>query len=168
MASTATSSTTDKKKSNLLLPIVGLLLLAGANAGFWFYRIRGSAPQMPKEAAACKTSNDPSMIENVALAPFLANLSAGEGYVKITITLSRRKSPERKGKSDDATGPSDLNQSALVRDTILSDLSTQESSILLTTEGRAALKRKLKTDLEAKIPNLDLENIYFTDFLVQQ
>ncbi len=89
-------------------------------------------------------------MQAVTLDPFLANLSGGEGYVKVTITLSVHK-PEaaaEAGKEKAAEASAALLQSAIVRDTILADLSTQTAAVLLTAEGKAALKTTLKSDLD--------------------
>jgi flagellar basal body-associated protein FliL len=169
MAATTASSLVPKKKNNLSLLVGGVLLLAVAGAGFWYYRTKMN----PSHAASESTSSRPAenaAVQAVTLEPFLANLSGGEGYVKVTITLSVRKAGSSlegaKEKAADASAV--LLQSAIVRDTILADLATQTAGVLLTAEGKAALKTQLKSDLIAKVPGLALDNLYFTDFLVQQ
>jgi flagellar basal body-associated protein FliL len=169
MAATA-SSLSPKKKSQSKSLLVGVLLLAVAGAGYWFYRTK----MHPTSTGSAKSSGpSPALstaIEAITLEPFLANLSGGQGYVKVTITLSVRKSaePVETGKAKAVVASADLLRSAIVRDTILADLSTQTAATLLTTEGKAALKATLKQDLVAKVPGLALDNLYFTDFLVQQ
>jgi flagellar basal body-associated protein FliL len=168
MAATAPSLAPKKNNQSLLL-VVGVLLLAVAGAGFWFYRTKMN----PSHAAPAANSSKPAenaAVQAVTLEPFLANLSGGEGYVKVTITLSVHKTASTlegaKEKAADASAT--LLQSAIVRDTILADLSTQTAGVLLTAEGKAALKTTLKSDLTTKVPGLSLDNLYFTDFLVQQ
>jgi flagellar basal body-associated protein FliL len=168
MAATAPSLIPKKKNGRNLFLVVGILLLAAASVGYWFYRTKlptpnfGSMPTINKHAATS------TPVEAVTLDPFLANLSGGEGYVKLTITLSVHKNGTSAADAKAASAGAALLQSAIVRDTILADLSTQSAAVLLTAEGKAALKTKLKSDLVAKVPGLSLENIYFTDFLVQQ
>jgi flagellar basal body-associated protein FliL len=168
MAATA-SSLVPKKKNNLNLLLGGILLLAVAGAGFWFYRNKMNvSPAAPGSNSSKPAEN--AAVQAVTLEPFLANLSGGEGYVKVTITLSVYKTggslEGAKAKAADASAA--LLQSAIVRDTILADLATQTAGVLLTAEGKAALKAQLKSDLIAKVPGLSLDNLYFTDFLVQQ
>jgi flagellar basal body-associated protein FliL len=167
MAATAPSLVPTKKNNQSLL-VVGVLLLAVAGAGFWFYRTK-MTPQATSSPTSSRLAEN-TVVQAVTLDPFLANLSEGEGYVKVTITLSvhRAASSVEGAKSKAADESAALLQSAIVRDTILSDLSTQTAAELLSAEGKVALKTKLKSDLTAKVPGLDLDNIYFTDFLVQQ
>jgi flagellar basal body-associated protein FliL len=169
MAATA-PSLTPKKKSQSKPLLIGVLLLAVAGAGYWFYRTK-----MHPAAANAATTSSPSpvastAIQAITLEPFLANLSGGQGYVKVTITLSVRKPAEtvETGKAKAVAASAESLRSAIVRDTILADLSTQTAATLLTAEGKAALKTTLKQDLVAKVPGLALDNLYFTDFLVQQ
>jgi flagellar basal body-associated protein FliL len=168
MAATA-PSLVPKKKSQSLVLVVGALLLAAAGAGYWFYSTHLHPPATGSAASSNKPVESDSSVDAVTLDPFLANLSGGQGYVKVTITLSVHKTataiatPKNKAESGAA-----LLQSALVRDTILNDLSTQTAAVLLTPEGKAALKTELRSDLIAKVPNLSLDTLYFTDFLVQQ
>jgi flagellar basal body-associated protein FliL len=170
MATTAPSLVPKKKNGRNLFLVIGVLLLAGAGAAYWFYRTKLPTPPFGSVSASDKRADTPTPVEAVTLDPFLANLSGGEGYVKLTITLSVRKNEAIAAAADKkAAGASAaLLQSAIVRDTILADLSTQSAAVLLTAEGKAALKTRLKSDLVAKVPGLSLENIYFTDFLVQQ
>jgi flagellar basal body-associated protein FliL len=163
----ATASSLAPKKNNQSKMLIGVLLLAVAGGGFWFYRTKmhptSSATNASKAVAPSTT------MEAITLEPFLANLSGGQGYVKVTITLSVRKPAEvTEAKAKAAAANAELLRSAIVRDAILTDLSTQTSQTLLTNEGKEALKTTLKQDLVKKVPGLDLDNLYFTDFLVQQ
>ena len=169
MAATAPSLVPKKKNNQTLLLVAGVVLLAVASAGFWFY----STKMNPSHAVPGSTGSKPAeqvAVQAVTLEPFLANLSGGEGYVKVTITLSVHKAETSAegAKEKGADASTALLQSAIVRDTILADLSTQTAGVLLTAEGKAALKTTLKSDLTTKVPGLSLDNLYFTDFLVQQ
>jgi flagellar basal body-associated protein FliL len=166
MATTAPSLVPKKKNSQTLL-IAGVVLLVVAGEGFRFYRAKQISPQPSAPTSSRPAEN--STVEAVTLEPFLANLSGGEGYVKVTITLSVHKTgSSAEGAKAKAADAGAALQSAVVRDTILADLSTQTAEVLLTAQGKAALKAMLKSDLTAKVPGLSLDNLYFTDFLVQQ
>ncbi|MGA9415269.1 MAG: flagellar basal body-associated FliL family protein, partial [Terriglobales bacterium] len=56
---------------------------------------------------------------------------------------------------------------ALVRDTILSVLATSQPEELLKLEGKRQLKDELLKALHERVPQLAVENVYFTEFLVQ-
>jgi flagellar protein FliL len=141
--------------------IVGALLLVGANVGFWFYRTKLQELVIPAIPAAQAPA--PLQPESVPLEPFVVNLAAGEGYLKVAMTLAVR-SPAAKSKGS----PHEVLESAVVRDTILSTLSAQDAGALLTIEGKEALKKTLKSALEAKAPGLDVSDVYFTEFLVER
>jgi flagellar basal body-associated protein FliL len=166
MAATA-SSLAPKKNSQSKMLLVGVLLLAAAAAGFWFYRTKMHPTQTASAGSVNKSVPVETAMEAITLEPFLANLSGGQGYVKVTITLSVHKTPAavEAGKTK---ANADLLRSAIVRDTILAELSNQTAANLLTPEGKASLKTTLKQDLVEKVPGLALDNLYFTDFLVQQ
>ncbi len=171
MASSATApgSVNEKKKNGgKLFMIACALMLVAANAGFWFYRTKIQTHDAEVKPVLSASASKESALENVALDPFIVNLVGGEGYLRVTMTLSMRKDGQSNKELADEGAALDIVRSAVVRDTILNALSAQDGAALLTVEGKAALKRKLMTDLEAKVPTLALDNIYFTDFLVQQ
>jgi flagellar basal body-associated protein FliL len=56
---------------------------------------------------------------------------------------------------------------AQVRDTILSVLATSQPETLLKLEGKRQLKDDLLKALQDRVPELAVENVYFTEFLVQ-
>ena len=57
---------------------------------------------------------------------------------------------------------------ALIRDAILTVLSTWTSEALLTTEGKTKLKKGLVRALQKRVPELNVQEVYFNDFLVQR
>jgi flagellar basal body-associated protein FliL len=56
---------------------------------------------------------------------------------------------------------------ALVRDTILAVLASARPDELLKLEGKRQLKEELLKALQERVPQLAVENVYFTEFLVQ-
>jgi flagellar basal body-associated protein FliL len=157
-----------KKKSGKLLVLAGILLLAGANVGFWLYREKLRLPVPVAGAAAVASARAAVPLENVTLDPFLVNLDGDQAYLKVAMTLSIRGTDRSRENSSSGSGGTDLARSALVRDTILEALSSQDADALLTVGGKAALKKTLKTALEGTVPSLGLDHIYFTEFLVQR
>ncbi len=57
---------------------------------------------------------------------------------------------------------------AEVRDTILSVLSEARVDDLLTAKGKAKLKEDLLQALQQRVPQLVVEDVYFTEFLIQR
>jgi flagellar basal body-associated protein FliL len=55
-----------------------------------------------------------------------------------------------------------------VRDTILTVLSQSRVDELLTTGGKAKLKEDLLRALQERMPELEVEEVYFTEFLIQR
>jgi flagellar protein FliL len=159
-----------KQKGRAPAIAAGLLLLTAANVGIWLYRTSPDNARFGRTAFS-RSSESESSIESIPLAPFVVNLAGGGGYLKATLTLIVRKddlaaeSKFERGAADPANSPAN---SALTRDTILSTLSTQDPSVLLTVEGKNALKKELKANLKAKAPDLLLDDIYFTEFLIER
>jgi flagellar basal body-associated protein FliL len=57
---------------------------------------------------------------------------------------------------------------AEVRDTILGVLAQARVDELLTAEGKAKLKEDLLHALQERLPGLAVEEVYFTEFLIQR
>ena len=55
-----------------------------------------------------------------------------------------------------------------VRDTILGVLSQSRVDDLLTAPGKAKLKEDLLRALQERVPELDVQEVYFTEFLIQR
>jgi flagellar basal body-associated protein FliL len=56
---------------------------------------------------------------------------------------------------------------ALVRDTVLSVLSAARAEQLVQADGKRQLKSELLQALQERLPQLGVEDVYFTEFLVQ-
>jgi len=55
-----------------------------------------------------------------------------------------------------------------IRDTILTVLTQCKAQALLSSEGKAELKKQLLSELSRNLPELGVRDIYFTEFLVQR
>jgi len=55
-----------------------------------------------------------------------------------------------------------------VRDTILGVLAESRVDELLTTQGKTKLKAGLLRGLQERVPGLGVEEVYFTEFLIQR
>jgi len=55
-----------------------------------------------------------------------------------------------------------------VRDAILTVLTAGKADVLITQDGKALLKKSILTSLQQSVPELDVREVYFTEFLVQR
>lgn len=97
----------------------------------------------------------------LALETFVVNLtgSGQRAYLRVGITLGLAH-PLPRNRPDGVP-------TALVRDTILSVLATAQPEELLKLEGKRQLKEELLKALQDRVPQMAVQNVYFTEFLVQ-
>jgi flagellar protein FliL len=98
---------------------------------------------------------------NLHLEPFVLNLadSGQRSYLRVGIDLGLGREV---GRGEDAPPV------AQVRDTILGVLSESRVDDLLTAKGKAKLKDDLLRALQERVPELKVEEVYFTEFLIQR
>lgn len=98
----------------------------------------------------------------LALETFVVNLtgSGQRAYLRIGITLGL--APPLSTRSQAEAAPT-----ALVRDTILAVLANAKPEELLGSEGKRRLKGELLKALQERVPQMAVQNVYFTEFLVQ-
>jgi flagellar protein FliL len=151
----------EKSGSPVRTIIVVLLLLAVAGTvGLWF-RARRHRAAAPKKPVAVETKVNAVM----HLEGFTVNLADKEqtSYLRVGIDL---------GLGHEVPGGKEGDQSArftpMIRDTFLGVLSTWTSELLLAPEGKAKVKADLVKALRDRAPELDVREVYFTDFLVQR
>ena len=139
----------NRKKLGMLAVVLALVL--GAGGIFVWLR-----PQHSTSAA-----ESGSVQPTLALETFVVNLSgSGErAYLRVGISL---------GLSHPLGSDSqDKVPMALVRDTVLSVLSSAQPEQLLQPEGKRQLKAELLRALQERVPQLGIQDVYFTEFLVQ-
>jgi flagellar protein FliL len=155
--STAKSAEAPKKKSLAPLLIILVLLVAGGGGAAWFFLHKG------KTAEAAPEVNTPEFV--VHLDTFTVNLAdAEEGhFLRITIDLGLGHPP--KGAAERNYGDFPV---ARARDAILSVLTVGKADALLTPDGKTQLKHDLMQALQDKVPEADVRNVYFTEFIVQR
>ena len=90
--------------------------------------------------------------------------SDGNRFLRVGIDLGLGSSASAKaGKGGEGEIPT-----SRIRDCVLSVLSTWHSDALLAPEGKEKLKEELVRALRKRVPELDVSEVYFTDFLVQR
>lgn len=133
----------------LIFPVVVLGVI-----GVWFWNHRGGDP-------AVEANGHPHIGSTLHLETFVLNLADADqrSYLRVGIDLGLNREPKR------AEEPAPV---AAVRDTILSVLAEAKVDALMTAEGKAKLKENLLHDLRQRFPELGVEEVYFTEFLIQR
>jgi flagellar FliL protein len=83
-------------------------------------------------------------------------------FLRITIDLGLGKAPKaaKEGESEIPI--------PRVRDAILTVLTAGKAEALITPEGKAQLKKEVLAAVQQSVPDLDVREVYFTEFLVQR
>jgi flagellar basal body-associated protein FliL len=91
---------------------------------------------------------------------FVLNLSDPDqrSYLRVGIDLGLSREEKR----------GEVTPVAEVRDTILGVLAEGKVDVLLTAAGKTKLKQDLLTALQQRLPQLGVEEVYFTEFLIQR
>lgn len=144
--------------STIFAVAVVAVLLGGGSAWFVLQRGRASA------ASAVEASAAPKYI--IRLEGFTVNLADPEDthFLRVTMDLGVDRLPPGAEERKDASAI----PTARIRDAILSVLTVGKAAPLLTPEGKAQLKKDLLAALKERVPELDVRDVYFTEFLVQR
>ncbi len=131
---------------------VAVVVLALTAAGIFFWL----GPEHSTNAAGGGAAES-----TLALETFVVNLdgSGQRAYLRVGITLGSSQ-PFPRNRADAIP-------TALMRDTILAVLATAQPEELLKLEGKRQLKEHLLNALQERVPQLAVNNVYFTEFLVQ-
>lgn len=91
---------------------------------------------------------------------FVLNLSdpSQRAYLRVGIDLGLSR----------AVGKEEAPPLGPVRDTIIGVLGQAKADDLATAEGKAKLKQDLLQALQSRVPELDVAEVYFTEFLIQR
>jgi flagellar basal body-associated protein FliL len=133
-----------------LLPVVAV----GAASVGWLSR-----PHVTNESAV---NGGERLIQSVLhLDTFVLNLADPEerAYLRVGIDLGLGTAAKSKGAEPPV---------AMVRDTILAVLAVAKPAEVLTPQGKAMLKAALLHALQERAPNLQVQEVFFTEFLIQR
>lgn len=150
----------EKSPTGLLIGIV-LLAIIGGGGSAWFVLQRGRTTEASKPV---EVSAAPKYL--VHLEGFTVNLADPEEthFLRVTMDLGIDRLPEGAAK-DKVSAALPVGR---IRDAILSVLTVCKADALLTSEGKAELKKSLVDSLNHKVPELGVKDVYFTEFLVQR
>jgi flagellar basal body-associated protein FliL len=135
-------------------PVLVVPILILAAAGFWFWSNRGGD-------SSARASGEPRIKSTLHLETFVLNLADPnqKSYLRVGIDL---------GLNQEAKHGEEVSAVALVRDTILGVLAEAKVDDLTTPAGKVQLKEKLLHALQERAPQLGVEEVYFTEFLIQR
>ncbi|MGB8061551.1 MAG: flagellar basal body-associated FliL family protein [Candidatus Sulfotelmatobacter sp.] len=144
-------STAHPRRSRSAALVLGLLALAAA--GIWFWANHAS------ESAQAHAADPAHSI--LHLETFVLNLADSDqrSYLRVGIDLALNQDAKRA----EETVP--ISQ---VRDTILGVLSEAKVGDLLKPGGKTELKQQVLHALQDRVPSLGVEQVYFTEFLIQR
>jgi flagellar basal body-associated protein FliL len=122
--------------------------------GIWFWAGRGSG-------SSAQANGTPRVKSTLHLETFVLNLADADhrSYLRIGIDLGLNQE-EKRGEESASV--------AEVRDTILGVLAESKVDELLTASGKTKLKVALLSALQERIPQLGVEQVFFTEFLIQR
>lgn len=133
-----------------------LVIVAIAGGGFWVTHRRSVRDQT--------TGSSSDSIKSVLhLESFVVNLADTEQASFFRVGIDLGLGPGS-AKGDEKGSP----LTPKIRDVILSVLTTWRSSDLIAPEGKSKLKDQLLKALQDRVPELSVQEIYFTEFLVQR
>lgn len=155
------------KSKNLIIVVLAVLVFLGLGGGGYWYASGQGASLFggSKKVAPPKPPKDAPPAAVLKLKSFVVNLADPNqaAFLRVSVALGLGK--PLAGKSESGKDSPLIPQ---VRDALLGDLSTWKSNDLLARNGKKHLKKQLLATLHRKVPELDVIDIYFTDFLIQQ
>ena len=147
-------------KKMLIMGLLGLLLLGGGGGAAWFVR-GGEKEEADEHAQEAKTDAHAQETGPVMeLEPFLLNLADRDElrFLKVSIKLELDR-PEEKTDFQ--------NKIPAIRDALLVLLSSKESQILRTVNGKRRVREEIMTRVNGVMNKGKVSNVFFTDFIIQ-
>ena len=175
------TQTSPAAKAHLpLIPLVLAVLVAVvaavglcAGAAFWLVHSGHIPLTTGVKPVAAASIPAPSPTHLVALDPLLVNLADEDGhaYLRVSVTLRVEDKPLAKGEKakeeTPAKGKAPNEFEAAERDAALSVLGRQTSAGLLASSGKEQLKQELKAVFTKRVPEVKVQEVLLTEFLVQ-
>lgn len=126
------------------------LVLAGAAA--WFWSSRQPEPSLSSATGLVKST--------LHLETFVLNLAGPDqrSYLRVGIDVGLGRE----------VGKAEASPVAPVRDTILGVLAQARVDDLVDEKGKTRLKADLLHALQQRLPGLQVEEVYYTEFLIQR
>lgn len=151
-----------KRKWPLLVGAVAVLLTGAGGGYFWFSKHAAQSPASAPKKAAVEVSKAELYLP---LEPaFVVNFSEGDSprYLQVGVTLMAHDQ-----KALDTAKGAD----PVIRDAMVSLLSSQNAAVIATPAGRKKLQAEalaaVQKVVKARLGSLGIEALYFTSFVIQ-
>lgn len=158
--------------------VLAVVLGAGAVGGGIFYMIKSGKISVPGQVVVTKVEAGEKEVPKshpLIMEPILVNLQdpGGRAYLRVGITLQVLDDVPVKGAKKEEAPPDKgpklpTAAETSARDVVLTVLGQQTSDALLESDGKEALKTKLRAGLKEHDPELKVSELFFTEFLVQR
>jgi flagellar FliL protein len=161
-----TTRAAQKKGSKLRLLIIAVVVLLGAGGGgYWWMRQQAVSAETPAHGSAGATetaAHDPADSSLLPLDTFTVNLAdpGVSRFLRVTVQLVLS------GKNTAAELEHDSLAVTRIRSAVLELLTTQRSDVLVTPEGKTALKTEIGTRVSSIVGH-EITDVLFSDFVVQ-
>lgn len=147
-------------KKMMVLGLVGVLLLGGGGGAAWFFMggEKEEAEKHAKDDHGEEHAEEPGPV--MELEPFLLNLADRDElrFLKVSIKLELDR-PEEKTDYP--------NKVPAIRDALLVLLSSKESQLLRTVNGKRRIREEIMTRVNGVMSKGKVSNVFFTDFIIQ-
>jgi flagellar protein FliL len=152
-----------KKKSSKLILLGGLLvfLLIAGGGGFWAFKHFGANKESGKAKEGTAKAAKHEVKGVMELEPFLVNLADADEirFLKATFQLGMMEEM----KEESAKSP----ETAAMRDSIISLLSSKTAEQILTAQGKDKLREEIRSRINAISSENKVAEVYIVDFVVQ-
>lgn len=153
---------------------VGVLLATAGGGGVVYIALKSGKLSMGGVKTVNAEKVTPLPTKLVSMNPLLVNLAdeGGRSYLRVGLTLRiedplPNKGVEAKEEKSAKEVSKDENE-AVERDVALSVLGKQTSEQLLSPFGKEEMKRLLKDGFRDRVPEIKVQDVLVTEFLVQQ
>ena len=150
------------RRGLMIILVVVVLLLAGGGGGAYWFLFLGTA-EAGAEAAEAEPEPEPPPTGIVPLEPFVVNLAdpSGSRFLRVTMSLV---------VADEAIAHEIEEEEIVVarlRSAILELLAQQQSTGLVTPEGKTELKKSIAESVAHAAHELKVADVLFSEFIVQ-
>ena len=161
-------------KSVLIIIIAAFLLMLGIMGGgfFFMWKTMNNAVAQVQQNSGEADANESKPPEEAAIGPaykmdtMIVNLADQDGKRYLRVTMEFEMKPAEKVNDNEVIEELEK-RLPQIRDTILMILPTKKYADIATTQGKIALRDEIMAKVNAFLKKGQINNIYFTEFVVQ-